>query len=695
MIDEIENPFSVTKATEFSDVEINDYWVDFNTQGSDSIVSLLNPSEYMPKYVIGGKGCGKTHILRYFSYPLQKIRHNGDIPTLLAEDKYIGLYSVFHGLNSSRFDGKGIGEEQWMAIFEYYFELYICDNLLYTVLELIETLHISKELESAVIIKILKQFNNYESIKDVSTFNDLIEFLKELRRKIDSQILNAAFTRKLDYDEVKLLFSPGDLIFGIPNIISSSLQTFQDIKFIYIFDEYEKLFEWQKKFVNTLVWDKKTPVTFWIGARRYGYTTRLTKSGEKMKQGSEFQVVNLDFIIRNNEDIYNQFAHKLYINRLTKYYKSKGADMKPADIENNFCSRFEAYEDSKLIAQIVEKNKKKEYKHIRELRRKLLEAIKAGSGFEIKEQDPTLAEPLVNNLIESIIDKTNNNPLEQKYKIFHFYQLWYQAKSSSSFKAIIEIINKEYDKFLNGKNSHYKDIKDKRKKDLLAQLTRENNIKNTEYSGIEKFIDLSQGNARTFILILKKIIEYSKIRGEKPLEEGGRISLDTQYLGIYDTSRWFYEDAELVGDSGKHMYNSLKYLAEYFMLYRFCDKPTETTVSSFYIKSEDLSENATLCIETMNMHSIIIEDDSGRFEKNTGRKEKLYKLNKILSPLWNLPSVVRGNIYLNKDIAEAIFDYKKSHTFEKLYKDRKSELNAPDFLKPSNIHGHSNEITFD
>src|ERR1700733_8906944 len=102
MVGELDNPFSVTKATEFSDVEINDYWVNFNTKDNVSINSILNPSEFLPKYIIGGKGCGKTHILRYFSYPLQKIR-NSDINSLLKNEKYLGLYSVFHGLNSSRF----------------------------------------------------------------------------------------------------------------------------------------------------------------------------------------------------------------------------------------------------------------------------------------------------------------------------------------------------------------------------------------------------------------------------------------------------------------------------------------------------------------------------------------------------------------------------------------------------------------
>ena len=322
MTSELENPFSVTKATEFSDDEINEYWVNFNTEEDVSIDTLLNPKEYMPKYIIGGKGCGKTHILRYFSFPLQKIRLENNIQNILEKDQYIGLYSVFHGLNSSRFSGKGISDDEWHSVFEYYFELYICDNLLHTVQETFSLLKLNASVEKEFISKTLSIFNNYQDIKDVVSISNLIEFLAELRRKIDSQVLNAAFTRKLEFEDVKILFSPGDLLFGIPDSIINNIEQFKEVKFIYIFDEYEKLFEWQKKFVNTLVWDKKTPVTFWIGARRFGYTTRETKSGQEMKSGSEFQDVSLDVLIRKNEDLYKQFAEKLYTNRLIKYYGS-------------------------------------------------------------------------------------------------------------------------------------------------------------------------------------------------------------------------------------------------------------------------------------------------------------------------------------------------------------------------------------
>lgn len=680
MKNELDNPFSVTKATEFSDEEINEYWVSFNIKADKSFETILNPTEFLPKYLIGGKGCGKTHILRYFSFPLQKIRYKENIQDILSSDKYIGFYSVLHGLNSSRFEGKGVSEAEWGSVFEYYFELYICDNLLRTVQEIFSLLKLNPANEEELIKNILKTFGNYKEIKGVSSITHLIDFLSELRRKIDSQVLNAAFTRKLEFDEVKVLFSPGDLLFGIPKHISNCVEQLNDVKFIYIFDEYEKLFGWQKKFVNSLVWDKKKPVTFWVGARRYGYTTRETKSGEVMISGSEFQEVNLDVLIRSNEELYKQFAEKLYINRLIKYYESKGLKVKPHEVNKGFCERFEPYDEKKILSEIANKNKKKEYKHLKELKKKLLVGIKSGLALDLKDSN-------VDEVVNAITLNTDNNPLEQKYKLFFLYGLWYRAKKGEAFQKIIETVNSEFSLFKDNKPSKYDDIVDKRKKDLIAQLTKENNVKNTEYSGIGEFIRISEGNARCFILILKKAVEFAKIRGEKPLEEGGKISLDSQYLAVYETARWFYEDAELVGETGKNMYNSLKRLTDYFMLERFCDKPVETTLSCFYLKTDDLSKNSLACIETMKMHSVLIEDTDGRIPKDSGRKEKMFQINKVLAPLWNLPTVERGSLSLNSEVAELIFNPDHSTRFDQLYKIRKSQLNAPDFVRQSNGNG--------
>ena len=669
---DLDNPFSVTKATEFTDQEIFEYWVDFNTEDRQSLINFLNPKEFLPKYILGGKGCGKTHILRYFSFPLQKIRKKS-CSEIIKADGYLGVYSVLDGLNSSRFDGKGISSAEWEVVFHYYFELYLCNNLLNVMKDVLQSLAVPADLEKEIALKASTLLYRQDE-DDPRNLDDLLKILNNLKRKIDLEIVNAPFRRKLDYDSVTILFSPGDLIFGIPSIISSYIPDLKETKIVYILDEYEKLFEWQKVFINTLVWDKKNPCTFWIGARKYGYTTRQTKTGEEIKPGSEFQPVELDLIIRKNETLYIKFAKELYINRLKKYYKSKGIEYSSDELTNIFEKKLEDYSDAKIIEQVKRKANNKEYKHVRHLRENLKKGIdkKLANG---------LLEDEIDELIKKLLLDTDNNPLEQKYKIFSFYQKWASSKGTKNLFQFADDINNEFKKYKLKEQSEFSNIEEKFKKDLLAQLTSESKIKNVCYSGIQEFIDISWGNPRSFILILKKIIEFSKLKGERPLDEGGLISLETQYLAVYDTAKWFYEDAEIIGEEGKNLYKAINFLAELFRVYRFSDKPTETSVSSFTYKLEEISATSLHYIKLAELHSVIVEIEEGRKEKNSGRSEKLYQLNKTLAPLWNLPSIRRGILSLDGNLAESIFNPDQHSEFNRLYREIKQKLNAPNFCR--------------
>jgi hypothetical protein len=673
---ELDNPFGVTKATDFSDQEINEYWVNIGLDEDHSIKSILNPTDLIPKYVIGSKGCGKTHILKYLSFDLQRIRYKDEVSALLESDQYIGIYSLLSGLNSSRFRGKNVSDAEWKSVFEYYFELYVVENLLQINVFIFEKLEVEPASEKRFVQSVLELLNNPESTSSISTVGSLIRYIAYLRGLIDLEIQNAAFNRSLNYDRVRILFSPGDLIFGVPKRLASFIDKLDKLRFVYIFDEYEKLFEWQKIFVNTLVWERKAPVSFWIGARTYGYTTRETLTGENMKVGSEFEEVNLDSIIRSDEDLYKEFAKRVLATRLTKFYERRNLQVEPEDAAQPFRDRFERYDESKVISRIVKKYEGREFEHLVNFKTKLIKSI----GYSERDIPANkLAE--ISRIVDGIQEETEGNPLEQKYKLFHFYYLWHHDGGNTALTTLLEAVNHEYKLFKTGEKSKFEEIRDKRKKDLIAQLTKESRVRNLEYSGIDDFIKLSSGNPRTFLIILKKVIEYSSVRGERPLEDGSKISLDSQYFGVHSTAEFFYNDAEPAGENGRRLYRSLKYLTDYFIQERFSDKPVETTVSCFWVRLNELSIEARDCINQMEVHSIIIENQKGRTDKNSDIKEKMYQLNRTVAPYWNLPIAVRGSIFLDNDVAEAIFNFQHHDNFIRLYKKRHDELNAPEFLK--------------
>ena len=677
MFKEIENPFSVTKAIEFTDSEIFEYWIDFFEENSGEF--LLNPSEISAKFIIGSRGCGKTHLLRYFSFQSQLIKYKGNVDDYLYIEKYIGIYNTFGVLNSANFRGSYLTSEQWLQLFKIYFEYYLVELLLLDILKIIQckSLNISE-----LFFENLK--NIFFNRKDVNfkDFQSLTNFISKERCKIDKEIIDAAFFRKINYAEIETNIIPGAFLNQIVNAVTSEIDILKNIKFIFILDEYDKLFEWQKEYINTLVWDKKGPVTYWIGARTYGYTTRKTLTPNTvLKPGSDFHEIMLDDFFRNDEKKYKIFATKLIEKRITKYNKER-KNLASNTYFDFFKNKFSVYNENTIISSLKQKGKI-ELNHFDELRKNIITYNEELSNLKTKDSNSNCDEIICNLKFHS-----DENPLHQKYCTFYFYKLWFQnSQKKIDLLSFSKIVKDDFHNFKTGKKSYVKTIESKWKKDLLSQLSLENNLKNYEYSGLENFIELSSGNIRTLILLLKNTIENSNARGEKPLQDDGLISLDSQYLSAYRVAEWYYNDAEIFGDDLKIFYSSIRKLTDYLKLYRTSNNLPEKSVLSFYFREKETSVDVLEVIKKLDLYSILIKAEKNRKEKNgIGLEETKYYLNPILSPLWNLPINEGGTPLFTQEVMNIIFSTNSNDlVYNKFYNDRKNELNAPFRTKNLNL----------
>ena len=124
------NPFDITKAVDYTDNEIYQYWVDIDGQ---NFMSLMKPNSLMPMIIVGSKGSGKTHIMKFYSYELQKIRCkaiNKSIAEGLVKEKFIGVYIRCSGFNASKFSGKGVSNEIWQDLYSYFWELWLGERVI-------------------------------------------------------------------------------------------------------------------------------------------------------------------------------------------------------------------------------------------------------------------------------------------------------------------------------------------------------------------------------------------------------------------------------------------------------------------------------------------------------------------------------------------------------------------------------------
>jgi len=662
------NPFSITKAVDLTDAAIYKLWVDM-PRGSKAFLEMIKPNSAMPQIILGGKGSGKTHLMKYYSYPLRKIHYNENIYQGIRNDNFVGVFFRCEGLNSSRFSGKGVPLEIWKPLFYYYFDLWIAQNFMNFVVDLAEFENIGQN-------KILQFCNGVKDLFNIrisaefESLKDVVLFFKQLQMNLDNAVNNCAINRQLD--GVEITTNNGSLVFGLPKLAKNLFDLPEEFLFIYMIDELENLSEDQQIYLQTLIREKQPPSTFRIGSRLYGLRTLKTLSGnEENKEGSEYEIVPLDNHLRVIKS-YPEFLRALVDRRIVG---TSGFIEQKSGI--NFDKEFDDLQRGKFAVdelQFINKTySDRERPYFSKLRKKLEKGMQYSTCKGVKKTEDI--EEIINLLM------CNEFPLIEKTATFLLYKAWYskrnlleaaneicdQIKQTKLFPDEQTLINKTLDHFQN---------------DMISQIYRE--CKRPEkYYGFPNLISLSNGLPRNLLILLKNIHKWAVFNGEKPFE-GIPISIASQIEGIEESSHWFYTNSQLVHKFNADVQEGIKNLCELFSDIRYSDKPSECSLCAFSTEIHQCSENAKSVIDLAEKLSLLIRHP-GRKNKNKARTSDCYQINPMLAPKWTLPISIRGVIELNPDEVNSIFDRDLWKNFDNTKISRTSRMNAPTFGNRAHI----------
>ena len=662
------NPFNITKAVDLSNKQIEQYWVDLSTD--QGLIGLLKPCSTMPMFILGGKGSGKTHLMRYCSYPLQRLRHRDNIPQGIHNDGYLGIYLRCGGLNSSRFDGKGQSSEVWADVFAYYMELWISQMLLNAVIDMYGA---SNELEKVV----LKLCNAIADLFDEpldsmpTSLSDIVTLLQKLQKDVDLTVNNSSSTRNLD---VRIRITRGHFIFGLPRLLTQHLPSFSGVLVVYLLDEFENLTESQQKYINTLIREREEQCTFKVGARLYGVKTyRTFSSEEENKEGSEYEALPLDAQLRERKE-YPNFARLLCKKRLLVANELLRSETTNGDLQE--LDRWFKTDERTPIAEnetrfVIEKYADRERPYFKALHQKILKYY--------LDKESKLSSNEVYRILDAL--RCPTYPLLEKVNILLLYRAWNKGKnllveSAEINSACSKYIQEPNPATLHGKIlNHFRD-------DLMAQLLRESDMKQ-RYLGFDTFVDMSDGLPRNLLIILKHIFNWALFNGEKPFVEGV-ISINSQQAGVCEASEWFFKDARVAGHDGGLIRESVERLATLFRRIRYSDKLTECSLCTFSADMSLASQEAQRIVEMAEKWSLLISIRGGQRDRNSGRVNLKYQLNPMLAPRWDLPVSRRGALALNPEEINAIFDKSHRGEFDAILKTRVSRMMAPFLDKSAN-----------
>lgn len=627
-----ENPFFVNKASDFTDDDILAFWVDF-PGGYSNIVNLSGQRAMM---ILGGKGSGKTHLLRYLSAPVQLKLANNEAERVLAS-KVIGVYYLCGGLDAHRFSGKGQNADVWRGVFQYSMDLTLLEACLDTIGLLIPPsdpgwCQVAQDVFALLSPRWSGAFS-YEGLR---------EFLAAERLSVDEQVNNAAMRRSLN---ISIRARPSVLIFRSMERACTHIAALRGCRVVLIVDELENLDEDQQRYVNSLVREQHPPISMRVGARLYGVRTLKTFSaGEPLRAGSEYERVHLDDYVRaKGVDKYLAFVSSLCVARL----RTAG---------------FHVPEHSSNVEQI------------RFMRSAFDEPGSTWSG-EVeyafaRERFPQSGDrPWMLDLVRSLRDcnigvsseevlsalALEQYPLLERLNVHLFYRVWADGRNLEQGAKAIHYQAKTYINSGGAEKGEYSEQIRRWRADLGAQIYR-GCRKSVPYFGWEEIVSLSHDLPRNLLTILREIYNWSEFNEEAPFGEG-LISCDAQSAGIRMAADWFLSDVAIEGSDGETLRGTVGRLGELLRTYRYAQKPSEVGVSQIAVDWSELNGECRRLIELMVNWSLLVEIRRGHRDKNdTARVDRKFQINRLLAAKYEVSTAKRGVLSLTAEEVACLFD---------------------------------------
>lgn len=657
-----ENPFEITKAVDFTDREIDSTWVDWPAPGG--FATWMNIKSPMARIILGGKGTGRTHMMRRFSASVQAIRGEDPMAQVL-EDGVLGVYVLCSGLNSARFRARGVNDDVWQSIFCQYADLWLAQATLEAFVTVTAQNPPSSDVQNTISAEVQNLLQPHGGPLEIS-LNGLRDHLFSLQRNIDLAVNNAALNPSVIH-EISIQSTPGTLVFGVPDALQHHYEPLRGINYLYLVDEFENFAATQQQYVNSLIREKRRGTSFMVGVRTYGLRTLTTiGAGEENKDGSEYEEIRPDrnYVGRQRRS-YQDFCLKVVERRLSEYGLIDDVSSGVLDKDlGNFLELPPPDHEEQLIREGYVPERRP---YLNRLRSQLENASRARGSLDNSQLD-----------IDFIVDATRvpSRPLLEKVNVFLIYRAWADGKDLMD--AAEEIIASRLGLDPDGvvpPNPIQKSVLAHYVTDLQAQL-RNDMRRHQAYWGFEQFVTMSDGLPRNLLVILKNVYRWALFNGERPFR-GGKISLESQYRGVLESTDWFLNDARPLGDDGIHVYDAIRRLGNLFRQLRFSDKPVESSLASFSVDLADCSERAREVIKLAEKWSLLVPVEEGQKQRSTGLIESKYHFNRLLSPRWDLPTARRGAIALSGEEVSSIFDPHETSQFRRLLLRRLERMNVP------------------
>ncbi len=586
-------------------------------------VSGVDVAGSRPVFLIGGRGTGKTMVLKFLSLEMQlkyfientlkqsksmEKLTTSEMMSFLDTQKFIGIYLRFR---TTEYDSLKGDIKQF---FKPYLSIKIAGEIFKILLIFKSSGLISNKQEIKIVEYFLRQIKEPRRTIDFN-FNEVLKFIgNNILSKFETIFEKNSY---YSIDEIKVccnipIVVSKNIIFSFPDFIFSELDFLEEKNLFILLDELEYLNDYQKRCIGQLIKDSdETSVIFKVGSRYMPEELPVGESSEVLQDPHDFREINITDALNaahsGKKVDYNKLIKNILNKRLSKsnYFKNRGI----TNIEQLFPSLPIEAEAVELV-----KNREIHWKKFKNIIKK------------------TESEKKINYIIGCL--KYPNNPIIEKLNML----LYYRGKSPEKIKNM-------YEDYLRKKNDQYTLLYQKNALNLLFQLYSDYRSEK-KYVGINVFIHLSSGIIRLAVELCSQALnvaynfEYEPVKN-KPVNNiyqdiGVKKHAELQYKNITGIPK-------NLGLKVQNFINQIGTIFRELHLNRYLVEPEPTHFETNYseiIEGRDVF-NAALDYSNLQKKPSMIPKNSREAKKDD------FIINRILAPYFKISYRVRGRTYIS------------------------------------------------
>lgn len=645
------NPFSDFDSNVMSSKQIADFFTE--PYESFTIPESKIIEDKSPIIFIGGRGTGKTMLLRQFSYNVQKISYNNEnYYDKIKRTKYIGVYfrvdkPLLQSLSVlGQYSSFNNFEE---SIFTHFFELTIFKEYL-EIIKLIER-QLDLSVNDVTYQEILAELKGLLPVKNNQNFHDLDSLIEFIVNQIN-YIWIYQSKKSIDIDN-SVVFEPkcnlilqGRLSDEFCNTSILKKLGLSNTSILLLIDEFESFSKKQQMVINAAMrYNKDYGIRLRIGMRPYGFKTFDTVNSEDfIKEGRDYSKIEFDNPLVGKQN------NKSYFN-LIKKISQKRLSMVPEFTQKSIDDILGKDENIEQEAKEIVKGKTKHFTvYLKEINKYYNKALTLESVKEIRDENPLYEMECLRLLLQG-------------------ESLDFVKKALNDYKNRMD--TPEAKKFKNDYNNKYK-------LSFVFVLCSIYKREKKEYYGFSDYCYISSGIVGAFIELCRRAFDLAYFRDSASLENG-KISKEIQTDAAYEFSYAERDMIKRISSYGDRLNVFINNIGNSFsiihrdLLFRY----PETNM--FPYSGELTQENKQIFNEACKW-SLVFKKPNVQTSSHNNIQE-MFILSRVFSPVFKISYRTRGGINPIKKLTDDFFssDFKPENVLKET---KKGESKKKKIIQP-------------